>query len=136
MNLHDEIAKVAYDIYQKSGYIGGLDVENWLDAEQIVLMRHASQDIEEPEGEEPIIAEERFSEEVEEKGLQYAGRKIKKEPVVLEDVREPALASDEDMAIRADRSKPVKTARHKGRKASPGTGVQKSTKGFGKEKNC
>jgi hypothetical protein len=135
MNLHDEIAKVAYDIYQKSGYIGGLDAENWLNAERIVLMRHASQDIEEPEGEEPIITEERFSEEVEEKGLQHAGYKIKKEAVVIEDVREPALASDEYIAVRAERSRPAQAAPPKGRKGSPGTGIQKSRKGTGREKN-
>jgi hypothetical protein len=136
MNLHDEIAKTAYDIYQKSGHIGGLEVQNWLEAERIVLMRHASQDIEEPEGEEPLIEEERFREEVEEKGLHYAGRTMKKEAVVIEDVREPALASNEDMAIRAERSRPLKTARYKGRKTSPGTGIQKSTKGSGRGKNC
>jgi hypothetical protein len=69
MNLHEEIARIAYELYEKSGCNGGRDFENWLDAERIVLMRHASQDIEEPEGEEPMIAEDVISKEVEEKGL-------------------------------------------------------------------
>ncbi len=49
MNLHEEIAKTAFDLYEKSGCIKGRDCENWLEAERIVLARHASQDIEEPD---------------------------------------------------------------------------------------
>lgn len=36
MNLHDEIAKVAYELYEKSGRISGRDVENWIEAEKVV----------------------------------------------------------------------------------------------------
>ena len=50
MDLHDEIAGVACELYEKSGYIQGRELENWLEAERIVLSRHASQEIEEPEG--------------------------------------------------------------------------------------
>ena len=49
MNLHDEIAMVAHEIYEKSGCIPCRELENWLEAEMIVLARHASQDIEEPD---------------------------------------------------------------------------------------
>jgi len=35
-DLKEEIAKVAYEIYQQRG-ISGLDEENWLEAEKIVL---------------------------------------------------------------------------------------------------
>lgn len=110
MNLHDEIAKIAYELYEKSGRRGGRDFENWRDAERIVLMRHASQDIEEPEGEEPMSMDQVLREEVEEKGRKYAGRKIEeKAPVLNEiDVREPALASAEDIAIKSERIKPAK----------------------------
>ena len=37
-DLKDEIAKVAYEIYEQKG-ISGLDVENWHEAERIVLDR-------------------------------------------------------------------------------------------------
>ncbi|HKZ56245.1 MAG TPA: DUF2934 domain-containing protein [Thermodesulfovibrionales bacterium] len=37
MDLYEEIAKVAYEIYEKSGYIEGRDLDNWLDAERVVM---------------------------------------------------------------------------------------------------
>lgn len=37
-NLKDEIAKVAYEIYEQKG-ISGLDEDNWFEAERIVLER-------------------------------------------------------------------------------------------------
>jgi len=43
MSLHDEIAKVAHDLYEKSGRIGGRDMENWIEAERIVMERHKGQ---------------------------------------------------------------------------------------------
>ena len=49
MDLHGEIAKVAHELYEKSGRLVGRDLDNWLDAERIVLTRHASQELEEPE---------------------------------------------------------------------------------------
>ena len=36
MDLYEEIAKVAYEIYEKSGYIEGRDLDNWLEAERVV----------------------------------------------------------------------------------------------------
>lgn len=39
MDLYEEIAKVAYEIYEKSGYIEGRDLDNWLEAERIVKAR-------------------------------------------------------------------------------------------------
>ncbi len=52
MNLHDEIAAVAYELYEARGCIHGRDLDDWLDAEQIVLARHAGQELEEPEEED------------------------------------------------------------------------------------
>jgi hypothetical protein len=52
MNLHDEIAEVAYELYEARGCISGRDLDDWLDAERIVLARHAGQEIEEPEEED------------------------------------------------------------------------------------
>ena len=37
-DLKEEIARVAYEIYEQMG-ISGLEVENWLEAERIVLER-------------------------------------------------------------------------------------------------
>lgn len=41
MDLQEEIKKVAYELYEKSGRMGGREVENWLAAEKIVMARHA-----------------------------------------------------------------------------------------------
>jgi hypothetical protein len=39
MDLYEEIAKVAYELYEKSGYIDGRDLDNWLEAERVVMAR-------------------------------------------------------------------------------------------------
>jgi hypothetical protein len=39
MDLHDEIANLAYELYINSGYKDGRDEENWLEAERIILAR-------------------------------------------------------------------------------------------------
>ncbi len=36
MKLHDEIARIAHELYEKSGWIPGRDLENWIEAEKIV----------------------------------------------------------------------------------------------------
>lgn len=36
-NLHQEIFRVAYDIYERSGRMEGCDLDNWLEAERIVM---------------------------------------------------------------------------------------------------
>ncbi|MCL0066831.1 DUF2934 domain-containing protein [Thermodesulfovibrionales bacterium] len=36
-----EIARVAHELYEKSGMIDGRDIENWLEAERVVMARHA-----------------------------------------------------------------------------------------------
>ncbi len=41
MDVREEIAKVAYELYEKSGRIDGRDVENWLEAERTVKARVA-----------------------------------------------------------------------------------------------
>lgn len=35
-NLHQEIFRVAYDIYERNGRIEGRDLDHWLEAEKIV----------------------------------------------------------------------------------------------------
>lgn len=49
MDIHEEISKVAYVLYEKSGCIKGRDDENWLEAERIVLDRRQSPDKEQAE---------------------------------------------------------------------------------------
>lgn len=50
MNLHDEITAVAQELYESRGRVNGHALDDWLNAEEIVLARHASQELEEPEG--------------------------------------------------------------------------------------
>jgi hypothetical protein len=38
--LEEEIRMVAYELYVKSGCIPGRDLDNWLEAERIVLAKH------------------------------------------------------------------------------------------------
>lgn len=40
MDLREEIEKVAYGLYEKTGQ-AGRDLENWLEAEKIVLAKYA-----------------------------------------------------------------------------------------------
>ena len=40
MDIHDEIEKVAYGLWEESGRIEGRDKENWLEAEMIVMEKH------------------------------------------------------------------------------------------------
>lgn len=42
-SLHEEIVRVASDLFEKSGRVGGRDLENWLEAERIVITRHRQQ---------------------------------------------------------------------------------------------
>lgn len=39
MNVQEEIRKLAYDFYERSGRIGGMELEHWLRAEQIVMAK-------------------------------------------------------------------------------------------------
>lgn len=36
-SVQDKIARVAYELYEKSGRVHGKDIEHWLEAEIIVL---------------------------------------------------------------------------------------------------
>jgi hypothetical protein len=44
MNLHEEISKVAYELYEKGGRLYGSDLDNWLEAERIIRTRYPSED--------------------------------------------------------------------------------------------
>jgi hypothetical protein len=42
VSVQDKIARVAYELYEKSGYVHGRDVEHWIEAERIVLGKKKS----------------------------------------------------------------------------------------------
>lgn len=46
---YEEVANVAYELYQKRGGAHGFDVDDWLEAEKIVRAR-CEQECEGPEG--------------------------------------------------------------------------------------
>jgi hypothetical protein len=59
MNRHDEIALLAYQLYENSGFKEGRDLSNWLEAERIISATHMieSERLLEWEGIEPFEAE-------------------------------------------------------------------------------
>lgn len=40
MNRQEEIARIAYELYQKRGCIGGREIDDWCEAEQIVTAKY------------------------------------------------------------------------------------------------
>lgn len=54
MNLHDEIAVIAYELFESRGRVHGYDLDDWLSAEKIVLTGHSGQEMEEPEEEDVL----------------------------------------------------------------------------------
>ena len=42
-NIHDEIAKLAYELFENSGRMYGCELENWLAAEEIVMGKIAKE---------------------------------------------------------------------------------------------
>ena len=41
-NLHDEIAALAYELFENKGRVGGSDIDNWFEAERIVRARYTA----------------------------------------------------------------------------------------------
>lgn len=56
-NLHDEIAKIAYDLYQKEGCPEGRHLIHWLEAEMIVKEQY----VEKPGGAPGSLADQERS---------------------------------------------------------------------------
>jgi hypothetical protein len=44
MKWYDEIARIARELYEKSGVIEGRDLDNWLEAERIVMEQYKEQE--------------------------------------------------------------------------------------------
>jgi hypothetical protein len=42
-NLHEETARVAYELHEKRGKIHGYDLADWVEAERIVLESYAKE---------------------------------------------------------------------------------------------
>ena len=42
-NLYDEIARVAYGLYEKRGYSHGSDIDDWTQAERIVMKKYSKE---------------------------------------------------------------------------------------------
>lgn len=51
--LYDEVSRIAFELHEKRGRVHGCDVEDWLEAERIVLARYQKR----REGEAGIIKE-------------------------------------------------------------------------------
>jgi hypothetical protein len=128
MKLQEEIAKVAYELYEKSGRIPGRERQNWLEAERIVLTRHASQEIEEPEGEESMVTDEVIIEEVEETRPTYKEREKEEYSAFAEEkkVRSTKVGIKKESAKKTEKLKASKPAAAKGKKLSPKKKTQKS----------
>jgi len=43
VKLYDEIVRIAYELYEKGGRLEGRELDNWLEAERIVMAQHAEQ---------------------------------------------------------------------------------------------
>ncbi len=57
MDLNDEIAKVAYELFERDGRRHGKDKEHWCEAEEIVRARHAAAEKKaEPPNAKPVPA--------------------------------------------------------------------------------
>ena len=41
---HQEIVKVAHDLFERNGRVEGHDLDNWLEAERIVMTRRRQQE--------------------------------------------------------------------------------------------
>jgi len=42
-NMYDEIARVAYGLYEKRGYSHGSDIDDWTQAERIVMKKYSKE---------------------------------------------------------------------------------------------
>jgi hypothetical protein len=43
LDLGDEIRKLAYELYEKSGRVAGRDLDNWLEAEKMILAQQGAE---------------------------------------------------------------------------------------------
>ena len=129
MNLQEEIAMVARELYEKSGRVEGRDRENWLEAEKIVLTRHAGQDFEEPEGEEAIISGEVITEEIEGTEPGHANEETEGETADTEEIesKTTVVAKEEEGRRRSEPAKKMTPGKGGGPKKKTTAKVKKQT---------
>jgi hypothetical protein len=53
VNFNEEITKVANELYEKSGRMEGHDLDNWFEAERIVMVQHRVEEKLEAESSSP-----------------------------------------------------------------------------------
>jgi hypothetical protein len=53
-SIHDEIARIAYELYVKEGSVHGNDLKNWFEAENIVMEKKGKHAREITSGAEPV----------------------------------------------------------------------------------
>ena len=76
-SLHEEIVKLASDLFEKSGRLGGRDLDNWLEAERIVVTRRKQQrnlETETPARKMTSTAKESIPRKVEQKQTRQSSR--------------------------------------------------------------
>ncbi len=73
VNLNEKITEIARELYEKSGRVQGHDLDNWLEAEKIVMARYREQ---EKLGAKKLTPKEKAVET--KKSIQKAIPKIKK----------------------------------------------------------
>jgi len=74
LDLREEIARLAYEIFEREGRVHGRDLDHWLEAERIVLSRYEVQLTE--EGKEGVKIE--AEKEVEKKKKRSSGKSTNK----------------------------------------------------------
>ena len=75
MDLHNEISKVAYKLYEQCGKLNGHDLDNWYEAEMIVM---AQRRVEEKLEAEPSSPPKRKKESTIKRSINKAETKRKK----------------------------------------------------------
>jgi len=53
MNLHNEVEKMAYELYEKRGKAEGHDLDDWFEAERIIVALHRVEEKREAESSSP-----------------------------------------------------------------------------------
>jgi len=110
MDMHDEIEKEAYYLYEKSGCICGRDLDNWLEAEKMVFAGHTGQ-----AAQNPPSAEEQMT--VPEPAAVFEKEKVVEEvvsPKVKPAKKTTAQAKSKKEAVKKETKKTAKsTARKK-----------------------
>lgn len=78
--LYEEIARVAFELYEKRGKAEGFHLSDWLEAERIVMARHEKKGESEPKGVKPAKRNTTARKPKEEKATPARKETLKKKP--------------------------------------------------------